>query len=248
MNYCYKGDEKYWCDFFIRAGVDPTKVDATLQENINKGILEKNGNLFILDPANEIYRNLEGSDLHGDVHSKNLPLVACFTEKDDSILMWSHYANNHQGICLRFKAKPALDCHYLLLNSKQIPLMKVQYNDDLPDDVNMANNEERIDQIPTCLLTKFSDWEYENEYRILRFEDEFEQNNIMNYEKQDLEGIVFGLKVNKKDAQDVYETIRENYINKRVNVNFYEAKEIRNKYAIQVEKIDDMNKYLDSLV
>ena len=28
--------------------------------------------------------------------------VTCFTERYNSILMWSHYANNHKGFCLRF--------------------------------------------------------------------------------------------------------------------------------------------------
>lgn len=28
--------------------------------------------------------------------------VKCFTPKDANILMWSHYANSHKGICLEF--------------------------------------------------------------------------------------------------------------------------------------------------
>ena len=29
--------------------------------------------------------------------------VVCFTEDVKSILMWSHYANNHRGFCIEYK-------------------------------------------------------------------------------------------------------------------------------------------------
>ena len=28
--------------------------------------------------------------------------IACFTTKNDNTLLWSHYADEHQGICLEF--------------------------------------------------------------------------------------------------------------------------------------------------
>ncbi len=28
--------------------------------------------------------------------------VICFSERSDSLLMWSHYADNHNGICIEF--------------------------------------------------------------------------------------------------------------------------------------------------
>lgn len=28
--------------------------------------------------------------------------IYCFTKSEDNILMWSHYANEHKGICLEF--------------------------------------------------------------------------------------------------------------------------------------------------
>ncbi|MGG0425831.1 DUF2971 domain-containing protein [Priestia megaterium] len=31
--------------------------------------------------------------------------ITCFTERNDSILMWSHYANNHTGFCLEYDFK-----------------------------------------------------------------------------------------------------------------------------------------------
>jgi len=35
-------------------------------------------------------------------------LIACFSERFDNPSMWSHYANNHSGICLKFRAHDAV--------------------------------------------------------------------------------------------------------------------------------------------
>ena len=49
--------------------------------------------------------------------------VACFSEANDNILMWSHYANNHEGFCLEF------DTRYLPFKLKKTErLLKVIYS------------------------------------------------------------------------------------------------------------------------
>src|SRR5580704_16264537 len=31
--------------------------------------------------------------------------VGCFSERNDSILMWSHYADHHRGICIEYETR-----------------------------------------------------------------------------------------------------------------------------------------------
>jgi hypothetical protein len=31
--------------------------------------------------------------------------IACFSERNDSILMWSHYADHHKGICVEYETR-----------------------------------------------------------------------------------------------------------------------------------------------
>ena len=69
-----------------------------------------------------------------------------------------------------------------------------------------------------CLLGKFIDWDYEDEYRMiitlddvingLLSSDEFDKG-LLKYQKEDLEGIVFGMKITYENAKLVYETIKE---------------------------------------
>lgn len=79
--------------------------------------------------------------------------IYCLTPLPDSILMWSHYARNHTGICLEFNVDN------LLFGSA----MRVNYRDTYPP---FTPQDARLD--PTALiLTKAVDWAYENEYRII---------------------------------------------------------------------------------
>lgn len=108
----------------------------------------------------------------------------------------------------------------------------------------LDNNRHQL--IPKFILTKYSDWRYEKEYRMLLLEDEFEEGTIK-YKKEDLEGIIFGLKIEPKNVERIYNAIDEKHLKEGTHVNFYEAREIRGKYKIQIEKINDIGKYLDSL-
>ena len=58
-----------------------------------------------------------------DIISKNYG-VCCFSECCDNLLMWSHYADKHQGTCLAFKSE--LDIEFF-----NIPFV-VQYPDKYP--------------------------------------------------------------------------------------------------------------------
>ena len=82
--------------------------------------------------------------------------VYCVTTKPDNLLMWAHYADNHRGICLEFSGAMAL--------TVGIP-MKVQYSDKRTP-IEMYRKQSNALELALC--TKSSDWEYEDEWRIIR--------------------------------------------------------------------------------
>jgi len=49
----------------------------------------------------------QSESFHTDVQKKALltTRVSCFSERPDNMLLWSHYANSHHGICLMFETK-----------------------------------------------------------------------------------------------------------------------------------------------
>lgn len=85
--------------------------------------------------------------------SKKLGLI-CFTAKNDSILMWSHYAKNHTGIVIGFKNN--------LFDGKAI---QVKYSDKR---VQVRAGFKIIDknEFEQVLYNKNIDWAYEDEYRL----------------------------------------------------------------------------------
>ncbi len=95
--------------------------------------------------------------------------VCCFAKNMDDILMWSHYANNHSGICLEFE----------IIDEQIIKgqLIEIEYNNELLK----LNNIERtksghlllnIDSNGKFLTTKFENWSYEKEIRTYAVSDD----------------------------------------------------------------------------
>jgi hypothetical protein len=82
--------------------------------------------------------------------------IYCLTSRPDSVLMWSHYAEQHWGICLGFDAA-------------QEPIRRafeVLYKESLPalgPDI-LTDAKAMVDGV---LLNKAVAWKYEEEYRIL---------------------------------------------------------------------------------
>ena len=82
----------------------------------------------------------------------------CLTTVPDSILMWSHYANNHKGVCLE----------YCGLNEFFAEAQKVIYSEERPI-INAFSNEDSLLMADRALLTKSDIWKYEDEWRIIAY-------------------------------------------------------------------------------
>lgn len=80
--------------------------------------------------------------------------VGCLSECNDSILMWSHYADNHRGICIE----------YDLTNSIHQKLYPVIYTH-LP--IDCSNLEDPDLAWLVSILDKYDIWKYEKEWRIV---------------------------------------------------------------------------------
>lgn len=117
--------------------------------------------------------------------------IACFSEKNDSTLMWGHYADCHRGFCLEYDFKSVLgECKYCCKNIKgcnnfmlNFSIAPVTYSDIRFDATAylssvLQNYLCKANQIPIeldcedtliiskCLLIKSMDWSYENEWRL----------------------------------------------------------------------------------
>lgn len=104
---------------------------------------------------------------------ESIPLITCFSQRNDSTLMWSHYASSHHGVCLEFEKPRSNDVFDVIYQTKRAPfdfrkilshylacqLLSMKF-----DMSNKAIN----DAVVAPLITKSADWSYEKETRIIK--------------------------------------------------------------------------------
>lgn len=87
--------------------------------------------------------------------------IYSLSKKANSVLMWSHYANNHKGICIGFDLTELLNTKEFNLNSD------VEYDDYYPV-FNLTEAPDELEQAKKLTRFKASDWQYEEEYRLVK--------------------------------------------------------------------------------
>lgn len=81
--------------------------------------------------------------------------VLCLTPRWDSTLMWSHYADKHQGFAIQFDIPD------------EVPITKINYATELPrNKLAYYYQRETENGYLNIEFTKHEDWEYEGEYRL----------------------------------------------------------------------------------
>ncbi|MCZ7398591.1 MAG: DUF2971 domain-containing protein [Candidatus Methanoperedens sp.] len=244
----YKGTIKDWYYWAASRRKDIDKKDIN-QMIKDETIIEVGNGIFEINPT-------KNDKLLKDV-AKNHYKICSFSETKLSILMWSHYADSHKGICLCFKTHKVKNHHlleFLISESMSMGvstpmLFPVDYHKPKQKKINMLTlpPEENIKLIE-FYKRKHRDWKYEKEHRKIIF-DKFghEKGFTVKYRKEDLEGIIFGLKAKRKEIEVIINIISSYYLRQGIKVNFYSTHEIQGEFAIEVKKINDISEYLKTL-
>ena len=126
--------------------------------------------------------------------------VLCFSTKRDNILMWSHYAEMHKGICLEFRRAEALDDTLPVNYSVEYPVMdffEIETKLQCDDAAGRAAAKKFIELI---YLTKASQWKYEDEWRLV---DPRRGRGLHEFPTNLLSGIIFGCRTTEQDRERV---------------------------------------------
>jgi len=152
--------------------------------------------------------------------------ISCFSKTYKSILMWSHYAQKHTGICIGFY----VDADLLMAN--EFYTFGVKYENDFETLPFTSLDKNRMMMTITQYLSlKAIFWKYEKEVRLIHF-DYFRdyKNEFMKFEKYaEIREIYFGLRTNENDKLK----IKKLFSKDRIKPKFFEMTPLENKFEIE---------------
>lgn len=184
--------------------------------------------------------NLKAFSFHGASGYADLLNIFCLSKTATNILMWSHYAKDHTGICIGLKVHIAGNSLNVKVSPNQvlplyaghsnslIPAVYVEYDDAKPKPYNIFKSD--YNDLSPFFLRKSKLWEYEEELRLMVFDRLMIQNPVQ-VPKSELLEITFGLKSDPKLIQKVRDIVA-GYPNGGKDVEFYKCVEVGGKYAV----------------
>lgn len=114
-----------------------------------------------------------------------------------SILMWSHYASNHEGVCLQFEVAKDLTAF-----ARALP---VEYNDEYPVANWLVDFKEGLQR---AILRKHVKWSYEQEHRILHLE---QAHQYIPFLPESLRAIIIGCRAPEATVAKLLELLAERF-------------------------------------
>ncbi|MRX70218.1 Protein of unknown function [Flavobacterium resistens] len=122
------------------------------------------------------------------------------SDKDEYLneLMWAHYADSHNGICIRYKF-PSDVTTAGNDNKNYVSYFKdVEYTSDLK-----KHSEQNSINTNDAFFAKGESWKYENELRLLYYNPTSSDSHISLPISNCIEAVYFGVKCSDKDKQTI---------------------------------------------
>lgn len=153
--------------------------------------------------------------------------ILSLSARNDSILMWSHYAKMHRGFCVGY-----------LINNFGVPIeefREVLYSRtrNLSFAFNVISNPNKTIEMfeeefwREYVLTKYIDWQYEQEWRFIG-----QARSISQYPDEGIDRIIFGLKMPQEHRDQIRSIVNGK------NVNFFEVKKSADAFALEIIRIE----------
>jgi hypothetical protein len=202
------------------------RVDCFKDKEID-ALLHIGGNYKSIDAIKTEIKN----DLN--FRSGKLPhraMVSCFSEVNDSVLMWSHYASDHYGFCIKYSFCEAVISKYIL------NLYPVLYRNErffftegyFESMKNKTNNPVYCNQLG---LIKSPNWSYEREWRLVYQRDD-NKPRVTSFVRP--EAIYLGCRADLNDLQ----VKRLLNICKQKEIEIYRMQIHESKFELVPNKID----------
>lgn len=149
--------------------------------------------------------------------------ISCFTDDPRNLLMWSHYARHHRGICLQFEVVRDINVF--------ARAQAVEYTNDYPL-FNIFTF--TMDDLSRLMLSKFKDWEYERERRIVCPDG---AHKWLRFSPNALTGVILGTKAGDKSLSTIKQVLAERSDLQLPRINLYQAHQHASSYRLRIRRI-----------
>lgn len=148
--------------------------------------------------------------------------ICSLSKSYKNILMWTHYANSHSGVCLIFN-KNILEASIKKGDSE------IEFKDVIPCNsapkvkIRIADNGYPFVNGYNILLSKFIDFKYEDEVRFVKFfipifDDDKKRN--LKFDMSALTGIIIGENMETDNLRSIYNLLKNNSELKDISIFF----------------------------
>jgi len=186
-------NDPYDCQVSVTAAIDAAIVEVNKETGKNiRGKLEK------VKKLSDILAKMEA-----DTRSVG---VLSLTQDPLNALMWSHYADEHRGICIGFRLSPAIteynevnmiigtsECHYCSSNPFLDFFLEFVQSEDL-----MTWSDFWPSILSLGMVSKAEPWRHENEVRVLR-----KDPGAVLFQHHDLLEIIFGMRTDERARKTI---------------------------------------------
>jgi hypothetical protein len=214
IRFNHDGTVEDWKSYFRKSlprdfpGLSTAQIEEMIEEKVRDPLLRDEKRLDELDEK---------------VREHHLEQVGiCSLSADPTqILMWSHYADSHQGFCLEFSTHQN---SFSLAFPVQYPKAYPHFN------YLQLQKQGPLEFVKAVLLTKSKLWEYEQEWRILEFSG---PRKLYPYEPHALTGIVLGYWMNPENKKLIHQAVQKT----DQSVRLYQAIPQRRGFKMEISPI-----------
>jgi Protein of unknown function (DUF2971) len=199
----------------IEAGNELGKVIRSLRSRLPKLSRGEFSREFgeVLDESNRKFPSI-GSELNSTLRqAMKYVNILCLSNRSESILMWSHYAQQHTGVVLELACVPQLDSPWGAAVPGKYSEMPLMLEDDFL--VRLWSGQVSID--PLDLVNKFvtakaTDWAYEHEWRVvLHLTDPNHSAQDIRFDPDELAGVYLGCGMSQENREEIVAKVRRSY-------------------------------------
>jgi hypothetical protein len=187
---------------------DPFDCQVDVKKSLKKAVEQSSGlskksleNLFDNEFQNVLNKNLQDLKDYGVFSASHKPSLEC-------PLLWSHYGNEHKGICLVYSipnvfCSPGNNGVFCILNVEYGENLLTDWFKELPSktEIHSIAFEEMMKKI---LTIKSSCWKYEDEVRIIR-----NTSGYVSIDQSYLQHICFGLNTSEDDRKLIQKIMKK---------------------------------------